>query len=112
MLSAEEILSSTKQVIAGLEALRGENRTLLDNLQETLLSRTTSESNSLEEEKSGIILQSLDRIELGLGEAQVGFRNRHLLCVVYTSLYSYTKALSGIRHNIHGKKVNMHTYFF
>ncbi|XP_060799907.1 kinesin light chain 3 [Neoarius graeffei] len=71
MLSAEEILSSTKQVIAGLEALRGENRTLLDNLQETLLSRTTSESNSLEEEKSGIILQSLDRIELGLGEAQM-----------------------------------------
>ncbi|MCI4385814.1 hypothetical protein PGIGA_G00055090 [Pangasianodon gigas] len=71
MLSAEEILSSTRQVIAGLEALRGENRTLLDNLQETLLSRTASENNSLEEEKSGIILQSLERIELGLGEAQM-----------------------------------------
>lgn len=71
MLSAEEILSSTRQVIAGLEALRGENRTLLDNLQETLLSQTTSEGNGLEEEKSGIILQSLERIELGLGEAQV-----------------------------------------
>ncbi|KAF4086051.1 hypothetical protein AMELA_G00101730 [Ameiurus melas] len=71
MLSAEEILSSTRQVIAGLEALRGENRTLLDNLQEKLLSRTTGDSNSLDEEKSGIILQSLDRIELGLGEAQM-----------------------------------------
>ncbi|KAF5901983.1 kinesin light chain 1-like, partial [Clarias magur] len=71
MLSAEEILSSTRQVIAGLEALRGENRTLLDNLQDTLLSRTTSDSNSLEEEKTSIILQSLDRIELGLGEAQM-----------------------------------------
>ncbi|XP_017346990.1 kinesin light chain 3 isoform X2 [Ictalurus punctatus] len=71
MLSAEEILSSTRQVIAGLEALRGENRTLLDNLQEKLLSRTTSDSNNLDEEKSGIILQSLDRIELGLGEAQM-----------------------------------------
>ncbi|KAI5626759.1 kinesin light chain 3, partial [Silurus asotus] len=74
MLSAEEILSSTKQVIAGLEALRGENRTLLDNLQGTLLSQTSSDnsdSNSLEEEKSGIILQSLDKIDLGLGEAQM-----------------------------------------
>lgn len=74
MLSAEEILSSTRQVIAGLEALRGENRTLLDNLQETLSSQTTNESNSLEEEKSGIILQSLERIDLGLGEAQVGLQ--------------------------------------
>ncbi|KAK2831351.1 hypothetical protein Q7C36_016437 [Tachysurus vachellii] len=71
MLSAEEILSSTRQVIAGLEALREENRSLLDILQETLLSRTTSDNSSLEEEKSGIILQSLDRIELGLGEAQM-----------------------------------------
>ncbi|KAM9469562.1 kinesin light chain 3 [Clarias gariepinus] len=71
MLSAEEILSSTRQVIAGLEALRGENRTLLDDLQETLLRQTSSDSNSLEEEKTSIILQSLDRIELGLGEAQM-----------------------------------------
>ncbi|TSN39338.1 Kinesin light chain 1 [Bagarius yarrelli] len=71
MLSAEEILSSTRQVIAGLEALRAENLTLLDNLQETLLSQTANDSNSLEEEKSGIILQSLDKIELGLGEAQM-----------------------------------------
>lgn len=82
MLSAEEILSSTRQVIAGLEALREENRSLLDNLQETLLSQTSSDSSSLEEEKSGIILQSLDRIELGLGEAQVGSRNRPLICAV------------------------------
>ncbi|KAI2656248.1 kinesin light chain 1-like isoform X1 [Labeo rohita] len=71
MLSGEEILCSTQQVIAGLEALRGENRTLLDSLQETLQSQTSSESGSLEQEKTNIILQSLERIELGLGEAQV-----------------------------------------
>ncbi|KAK3560949.1 hypothetical protein QTP86_023141 [Hemibagrus guttatus] len=71
MLSAEEILSSTQQVIAGLEALREENRSLLDNLQETLLNQTTSDSTRLEEEKRGIILHSLDRIELGLGEAKM-----------------------------------------
>lgn len=71
MLSGEEILCSTQQVIAGLEALRGENRTLLDSLQETLQSQTSSESGSLEQEKTSIILESLERIELGLGEAQV-----------------------------------------
>ncbi|KAM4627748.1 kinesin light chain 3 [Polymixia lowei] len=71
MLSGEEILCSTRQVIAGLEALRGENRTLLESLQEAMESRPMSESSSVEQEKSGIIHQSLERIELGLGEAQV-----------------------------------------
>uniref|UniRef100_A0A4W4HU65 Kinesin light chain n=1 Tax=Electrophorus electricus TaxID=8005 RepID=A0A4W4HU65_ELEEL len=59
MLSAEEILCSTRQVTAGLEALRGENRALLDGLQEEL------------QEKTCIMLRSLERIELGLSEAQV-----------------------------------------
>ncbi|XP_045076892.1 kinesin light chain 1-like isoform X3 [Coregonus clupeaformis] len=71
MLSGEEILCSTRQVIAGLEALRGENHTLLDNLQKALEGRPVAESGSVEQEKSGIIRQSLERIELGLGEAQV-----------------------------------------
>ncbi|CAJ1064840.1 kinesin light chain 3 [Xyrichtys novacula] len=69
MLSAEEILCNTQQVIAGLEALRGENCSLLESLTE---SRTApSESGSVEQEKTGIIRQSLERIELGLSEAQV-----------------------------------------
>lgn len=71
MLSGEEILCSTRQVIAGLEALRGENRTLLDSLQGPLQSQTSIESGSLEQEKTSIILESLEKIELGLGEAQV-----------------------------------------
>ncbi|XP_077963793.1 kinesin light chain 3 isoform X2 [Gasterosteus aculeatus] len=64
-MSAEEILCNTQQVIAGLEALRGENRSLLENLQEEM------ESGSVEQEKSGIVRQSLERIELGLSEAKV-----------------------------------------
>uniref|UniRef100_A0AAQ4R232 Kinesin light chain n=1 Tax=Gasterosteus aculeatus aculeatus TaxID=481459 RepID=A0AAQ4R232_GASAC len=61
----QEILCNTQQVIAGLEALRGENRSLLENLQEEM------ESGSVEQEKSGIVRQSLERIELGLSEAKV-----------------------------------------
>ncbi|XP_034772237.2 kinesin light chain 1-like [Acipenser ruthenus] len=70
-LSGEELLCSTQQVIAGLEALRGENRNLLDKLQGALQSRQPEDCTGLEQEKSGIILESLERIELGLGEAQV-----------------------------------------
>ncbi|KAJ3591230.1 hypothetical protein NHX12_009176, partial [Muraenolepis orangiensis] len=71
MLSGDEILCSTRQVIAGLEALRGENRSLLDNLQGAMETQPAPDSGSLEQEKSSIIHQSLERIELGLGEAQV-----------------------------------------
>lgn len=68
MLSGEEILSSTQQVIAGLEALRGENRSLLEKLPEA------------EQEKSGIIRQTLERIELGLSEAQVPAMKHFIKC--------------------------------
>lgn len=71
MLSAEEILCNTQQVISGLEALRGENRSLLESLQPPEESLPASESNSVDQEKCGILRQSLDRIELGLSEAQV-----------------------------------------
>nr|XP_043888561.1 kinesin light chain 1-like [Solea senegalensis] len=71
MLSAEEILCSTQQVISGLEALREENCGLLENLQQVMESQSTLETSSVEQEKSGIICQSLERIELGLSEAQV-----------------------------------------
>ena len=70
-MSGDEILCSTRQVIAGLEALRGENRSLLDDLQEAMETRLAPDSGSLEQEKSSLIHQSLERIELGLGEAQV-----------------------------------------
>ncbi|KAJ8414552.1 hypothetical protein AAFF_G00037540 [Aldrovandia affinis] len=71
MLSGEEIVCSTRQVIAGLEALRGENHSLLDDLQGATESQPAAENGSVEQEKSAIIRESLERIELGLGEAQV-----------------------------------------
>lgn len=71
MFSAEEILCSTQQVIAGLEALRGENCSLLENLQEPEENLQTLEHGSVKQEKCSIIRQSLERIELGLSEAQV-----------------------------------------
>ncbi|KAM6959102.1 kinesin light chain 3 [Aplochiton taeniatus] len=71
MLSGEEILRSARQVIAGLEALRGENHNLLDSLQVVMEGRPPGEGGSVEQEKKNIINRSLESIELGLGEAQV-----------------------------------------
>ncbi|XP_072315938.1 kinesin light chain 3 [Eucyclogobius newberryi] len=70
MLSAEDILSSTQQVLVGLESLQGENHSLLLNLQQVLESQPSWDS-SLEQEKSHMVQQSLERIELGLSEAQM-----------------------------------------
>lgn len=58
-------------MIAGLEALRGENHSLLENLQEPEESLQTLEHGTVKQEKCSIIRQSLERIELGLSEAQV-----------------------------------------
>ncbi|XP_051900093.1 kinesin light chain 3 isoform X2 [Pristis pectinata] len=70
-LSAEEIITSTKQVIQGLEALKNENNTILQNLQETLNGLKEDEEVHLVQEKTCLIQRSLEMIELGLSEAQV-----------------------------------------
>ncbi|XP_078097872.1 kinesin light chain 3 isoform X2 [Mustelus asterias] len=70
-LSADEIITGTKQVIQGLEALRNENNNILQNLQETLTGLTEDEEAHLVEEKTCLVQRSLEMIELGLSEAQV-----------------------------------------
>ncbi|XP_067830983.1 kinesin light chain 3 isoform X2 [Heptranchias perlo] len=70
-LSADEIITGTKQVIQGLEALKNENNAILQNLQETLNGLKEDEEAHLVEEKTCLIQRSLEMIELGLSEAQV-----------------------------------------
>ncbi|XP_069765523.1 kinesin light chain 3 isoform X3 [Narcine bancroftii] len=70
MMSADEILTGTKQVIQGLEALKDENNTILQNLQETLNELKGDEEVHLVQEKTCLIRRSLEMIELGLSEAQ------------------------------------------
>ncbi|XP_062916416.1 kinesin light chain 3 isoform X1 [Mobula hypostoma] len=70
-LSADEIITGTKQVIQGLEALKNENNSILQNLQETLNGLKEDEEVHLVQEKTCLIQRSLEMIELGLSEAQV-----------------------------------------
>ncbi|XP_074872047.1 kinesin light chain 3 isoform X2 [Carettochelys insculpta] len=76
-MTADDIVAGTRQVTKGLEALRSENRALAQQLQEALLQGHGQEellgSQALEllEEKYDLVHKSLERLELGLGEAKV-----------------------------------------
>ncbi|XP_063765496.1 kinesin light chain 1 isoform X2 [Eleginops maclovinus] len=70
-LSQDEIISRTKQVIQGLEALKQEHHSILDGLLGTLHCLKQEEEGILVEEKSHMIRKSMEMLELGLSEAQV-----------------------------------------
>ncbi|KAM4541214.1 kinesin light chain 1 isoform 1-T2 [Fundulus diaphanus] len=70
-LSQDEIISRTKQVIQGLEALKQEHHSILDGLLGTLRCLKQDEEGVLVEEKSHMIRKSLEMLDLGLSEAQV-----------------------------------------
>ena len=66
-LTQEEVVSHTRTVVQGLEALKSEHNSILGGLNPN----NNSDSNVVE--KSGILQRSLDQIELGLSEAQVRY---------------------------------------
>ncbi|XP_010877088.1 kinesin light chain 1 isoform X3 [Esox lucius] len=70
-LSQDEIISRTKQVIQGLEALKQEHNSILEGLLGTLHCMKQDDQGVLVEEKSLMIRKSLEMLELGLSEAQV-----------------------------------------
>lgn len=76
-MTQEDVISDTKTVIQGLEALKNENTTILSGIRSDL-KNAGSDGSSLDkanrkllEEKANIIEKSMSSIELGLSEAQV-----------------------------------------
>ncbi|KAK7490213.1 hypothetical protein BaRGS_00018558, partial [Batillaria attramentaria] len=71
-LSQDEIVSSTKTVIQGLDTLKNEHHQILNSLLSSLktIKRESGDTN-LVEEKTNILKKSLETIELGISEAQV-----------------------------------------
>uniref|UniRef100_A0A2L2YKV3 Kinesin light chain n=1 Tax=Parasteatoda tepidariorum TaxID=114398 RepID=A0A2L2YKV3_PARTP len=72
-MTQEEIITNTKTVIQGLEALKNEHNSILNGLMTSLSAVKLEKPNdsNVIEEKTTIIKKTLDSIELGLGEAQV-----------------------------------------
>ncbi|CAB3376853.1 Hypothetical predicted protein [Cloeon dipterum] len=72
-MTQDEIITNTKTVMQGLEALKNEHNSILHGIDGTTGSQPSSlqsEQNAVEE-KSTLVQKSLEMIELGLGEAQV-----------------------------------------
>uniref|UniRef100_A0A8D2KXD7 Kinesin light chain n=1 Tax=Varanus komodoensis TaxID=61221 RepID=A0A8D2KXD7_VARKO len=63
-MAAEDLIMYTRQAMKGLEALRGENRSVRHRLQEL-------QALELLEEKHALVCKSLEGIELGIAEAQM-----------------------------------------
>lgn len=87
-MKQEDVISDTKTVIQGLEALKNENNSLLNNIKSSLSNAPTN-GNSLDkanyllmQEKAAIIEKSIGSIELGLSEAQVMIALQHHLQTV------------------------------
>ncbi|XP_054721166.1 kinesin light chain-like isoform X2 [Uloborus diversus] len=72
-MTQEEIITNTKTVIQGLEALKNEHNSILNGLLTSLKAVQQEKPNdsNVVEEKTSIIKKTLESIELGLGEAQV-----------------------------------------
>ncbi|XP_032071486.1 kinesin light chain 4 isoform X2 [Thamnophis elegans] len=70
-LTQEEIISNTKLVMQGLEALKNEHNSILHSLLETIKCLKKDEEANLVHEKANLLRKSVEMIELGLGEAQV-----------------------------------------
>ena len=71
----DEIINNTRNVMRGLETLKNEHSGLLTNLLDFNLgsrnSNGRSDSSAVERVKANLVKESLEKIELGLGEAQV-----------------------------------------
>ncbi|KAJ7304305.1 hypothetical protein JRQ81_011851 [Phrynocephalus forsythii] len=85
-MAADDIVANTRQVVKGLEALRSENKSIHQRLQEALLKQrqlldeaaeaagvesTGGQALELLQEKHDLVCRSLEGIELGIAEAQM-----------------------------------------
>ena len=66
-ISQDEIISNTKNVLRGLETLKNEHSSLLSRMQQS----DSEGEKEVSDQKKDMIKKSLEKIELGLGEAQV-----------------------------------------
>lgn len=77
-MSQEEILQGTRAVLQGLEALRCEHAAALAAAAAAATAEGAVEEGS-DRERDRIVRKSIEAIELGLGEAQVGKAQRFFI---------------------------------
>lgn len=75
-MSQEEIMTNTKTVVQGLEALKNEYNSILNGLTSSLEMMSPSQNSnagdvSVMQEKTRLVNKGVEMIELGLGEGEV-----------------------------------------
>lgn len=71
LMSQEEIMTNTKTIVQGLEALKNEHNALILGIVSNLDHQSSPGETVVLQEKKSLVERSVDTIELGLGEAQV-----------------------------------------
>jgi hypothetical protein len=99
-MTQDEIVTNTKTVLQGLEALRVEHMSIIAGLTE----------GKKDPDKADIIQKNIEDIELGLGEAQV----KGILCSLATSsqtlpLFQVIVVLASHLQNIEAEKQKLRT---
>jgi len=71
----EDILSQTSAVAQGLESLRVEHQQILNSLTDSLtaINKEDGSVSRLIEDKLHIIWKTIEKLELGIGEAEASF---------------------------------------
>lgn len=72
-MSQEEIMTNTKTIVQGLEALKNEHNALINGMEGSLEHHSSAGEAIVLQEKKTLVQKSVDTIELGLGEAQVNY---------------------------------------
>lgn len=108
-MTQEEIVTNTKTVLQGLEALRHEHMSIMSGLTE----------GKKDPDKIDIIQKNIENIELGLGEAQVyvilwsSFYDYYLLnyslCTFYAYAFQVIVVLASHLQNIEAEKQKLRT---
>lgn len=78
-MTQEEIVTNTKTVLQGLEALRVEHMSIIAGLTE----------GKKDPDKADIIQKNIENIELGLGEAQVSHSNNNNNNIIYKFIHFF-----------------------
>lgn len=90
-MTQEDIVTNARTVKQGLETLKTENISILNGLRASLKAvqqdSKENESNLILEEKTKILENTIDTIDLGLGEAEVSFEFRECFISFYITIF-------------------------
>ena len=88
-VSQDDIIKNTKNVLRGLETLKNEHNGLLSTISSKLDNKENEFLLENGDDKAALIQSSLEKINLGIGEAQVGVCDRSATGLITDTLVKF-----------------------